>query len=315
MLDILQRNNSKPTISIRKDITKLSPEIVDTQRLLDGAILAAWEDAICTKQYALPKLTATRWVWRLAGSYHTTHSTPALLRRAAERFVSIGQWDLARWASEKAVEEQNHDQLALLDIEAMGHDPITVVENLVPPAARELVDYFSIQVEAANPLGVLGYSYTLERLAMRVTDSTVENVESILPKTVNATRCLRTHSSIGADADHIKENLEVIARLSLSEQYSIAISCYETAKMCFTPPEEGHISEFELQYRLQSKCQIIDTFQSFSSSTKALFKKLSTIQQPIFDRKPYPKNVTEQLDYLFYVQLQDGLPNGIDEAW
>lgn len=312
MLNTLQYNNAKYAIGIRKDIANQSSTVIETQRLLDGAILAAWNDVQSEKQsekqHTLPELTAARWVWRLAGSYHTTHSTPALLRRVAERFVSSGQWDLAKWASEKAVEEQGHDQLALLDISAMGYDPATVIAQFVPSAAKELVDYFSMQVEAVNPIGVVGYSHTLERLAMRVNTSTICAIESILPKTVNATRCLRTHSSIGADANHVKENIEVISRLSLSEQKSIATSCYETAKMCFTPPQEGYISELELQQCLSSKYQLAET--NFIPFTKRPSRKSFHIQS---QNGPSPQSTTNQLDYLLRSQLQNGLPNGIDD--
>jgi hypothetical protein len=316
MPDTLQYNGSsngfKLESSITKDTNQQSHALVETQKLLDGAILAAWNDSPPIEEQPLPALTAARWVWRLAGSYHTTHSTPALLRRVAERFVSTGQWNLAQWASEKAVEEQGHDQLALLDIRAMGYDPMTVVNQFIPSAAKELVNYFSMQVEAADPIGVLGYSHTLERLAMRVSSSTIQNIESILPKTVDATRCLRIHSSFGADADHVKENVEFISRFSLSEQHSIAISCYETAKMCFTPPQEGHISELELQHCLRSKDPLAEIDRIPFSLTKSSPRKVSNMEP---QQRLYLQNITKQLDYLLRTQLQNGFPNGVDDSF
>lgn len=314
MLNTLQCNNVKSAIGIRKDITNQSSTVIETQRLLDGAILAAWNDAQSEKQskkqHTLPELTAARWVWRLAGSYHTTHRTPVLLRRVAERFVSSGQWDLAKWAAEKAVEEQGHDQLALLDISAMGYDPMTVIEKFIPSAAKELVDYFSMQVEAVNPMGVVGYSHTLERLAMRVNTSMIQSIESALPRAVNATRCLRTHSSIGADANHVKENIEVISRLSLSEQKSIATSCYETAKICFTLPQEGYISELKLQHCLGLRYQLADT--DFIPVTKRFSRKSHNIQP---QNGLYLQSTTNQLNYLLRTQLQDGLPNDVEAIY
>src|SRR5687767_8624418 len=55
-----------------------------TRKLLDGAIGAAFAYA---DPAPLPELTATRWAYRLAGMYHLTRSTPALMTRAAEKFA------------------------------------------------------------------------------------------------------------------------------------------------------------------------------------------------------------------------------------
>ena len=74
--------------------------IETTRQLLDGAIAAA--------KYAVnsdvrpPALTATRWVWRLAGLYHLTHPVPKLLQEAARRFALKGHSRLAEWATEKS---------------------------------------------------------------------------------------------------------------------------------------------------------------------------------------------------------------------
>jgi hypothetical protein len=292
---------------------QVQPALEVVQDFLDSAILAAWHDASPTSMP--PALTPIRWVWRLAGSYHTTHSTPMFLRQAAERFVAAGRWHLAQWASERANEEQGHDQLALLDIQAMGYDPQLVVNRLVPSAAIALVNYFAQQVEAADPIGCVGYSYVLERLATRITASTIQDIEAILPPGIQATRCLRVHSSVGADADHVRENVEMIAKLSLAEQCDIAIACYETAKLCFTKPHRGYVSEAELQQRLDlySKPVKFDTTLFLNISQAAYISLTSCRQNSVLIGVKGCK--TRDLNNLLKNQFQAGFPNDLDEPF
>ena len=283
------------------------------QDFLDSAILAAWYDV--SPASMPPALTPARWVWRLAGSYHTTHNTPAFLRQTAERFIAAGRWDLAQWASERANEEQGHDQLALLDIQAMGYDPRLVVDHLVPSAAVELVNYFSQHVNAIDPIGCVGYAYVLERLAMRIEESTIQDIEAMMPDGIDeTTRCLRTHSSLGADANHVQENIAAIAQLTLAEQCNIAIACYETAKLCFTPPKGGYISETELLQQLQILQNLSGTPNScLASSAPVTRRQPATHQRDMSLQGGSPSN-SEQLSILLH-QLQAGLPNDLDESW
>ena len=285
------------------------------QNFLDSAILAAWRDVSDVSPVSLPPaLTPARWLWRLAGSYHTTHDTSAFLRQAAERFVAAERWELAKWASERANEEQGHDQLALLDIQAMGYDPHLVVNHLAPPAAMELVNYFSQQVKAVDPIGCVGYSYVLERLATRINESTIQNIEAMLPPGTKATRCLRVHSSLGADADHVKENIEMISQLTLAEQFNIAIACYETAKLCFTPPKGGYISETKLLQQLQALSGFTNTPNSCLSSHALAIQNQPTTHQQNMSFQGVFTNSSQQLTILLD-QLQVGLPNELDESF
>lgn len=219
--------------------------IATTRKLLDGALAAA--------RYAVdsnirpPALTPLRWVWRLAGAYRLTCLVPRLLEEAAQNFASTDRYMLAQWAIEKSNEETGHDLLALRDILALGYDAEAVVEVLVPPAATVLMDYFVRSVRDNDPIDCVGYSYTMERLAMGVDEEYIQKVEVLLPPNINATRCLRVHSSVGADADHVEENASTIAKLTSTERSRIARACYETALMCFSPPPEGYISDAELQ--------------------------------------------------------------------
>ena len=223
--------------------------IATTRKLLDTAIAAA--------KYAInsnvrpPALTPTRWVWRLASAYHLTTPVPRLLKDAAIGFAGNGRSLLKKWALEKAKEEKGHDQLALLDIESLGYDAEAVVKALVPPAAVNLIDYLTRSVQDDDPIDCVGYTYTMERLSLGIGEDYIQKVQALLQSETNATRCLRVHSSVGADADHVEENVSLIAQLTPCERTRIARACYETAIMCFSPPSEAYISDEELQQILQ----------------------------------------------------------------
>ena len=212
-----------------------------TRRLLDGAIAAAAQRAPARPR---PPLTPARWAWRLAISYHTTHATPRLMAIAAERFAAAGRDALAAWAWQKATEERGHDQLALRDLEAMGYDAGRVVEHLMPPVARALVAYFEARVtQDGDPVGCAGYAYTIERLALLRGRPDIAAVQAILPPGVEATRCLRVHSAVGSDAQHVEEAIALVAGLDAAERSHVARACYETSAICFAPHESGDITE------------------------------------------------------------------------
>lgn len=215
-----------------------------TQKLLDTAIAAA--------KYAVksdmrpPALTTTRWVWRLAGAYHMTNPVPKLMKDAAKGFAANSRFDLEEWALEKAEEETGHDLLALKDIQSLGYKSEAVVKTLCPPAAMALMDYFSRSVKDEDPIDCVGYTYTMERLSLGIGEDYIQKIEELIPSGILATRCLRVHSSVGADAGHVEENVSMIARLTPSERSRVARACYETALMCFSPPPGGYISDQEL---------------------------------------------------------------------
>lgn len=224
---------------------KCAGTVATTGKLLDSAIAAA--------KYAIksnirpPALTPTRWIWRLASAYHLTSSVPQLLKVAAQGFTANNRSDLEQWALEKAEEEKDHDRLALKDIQSLGYDAQAVVKALVPPAAVALIDYFARSVQDDDPIDCVGYTYTMERLSLGVGEEQIQMVEELLPPQTNATRCLRVHSSVGADPGHVDENISLVARLTPSERTRVAQACYETALMCFSPPPVDYISDEELQ--------------------------------------------------------------------
>ena len=223
--------------------------VAKTRKLLDRAI--AYACYTVKSKRKPPALTRRRWVWGLAGSYHLCHSYSQLIEEAAQRFAASDRKRLAQWAAQKAREEAGHDRLALLDIQSMGYEALAVVEALIPPAAVVLVNYLTQSVHAPDPIGCVGYSYTMERLATGIKEKHIQSVEALLPPGICATRCLRVHSSVGADVEHVEETVEMVAGLAPKERVRVAIACYETALLYFNPPQEDYISESELQHVLR----------------------------------------------------------------
>ncbi|HZS03674.1 MAG TPA: iron-containing redox enzyme family protein [Blastocatellia bacterium] len=222
--------------------------LVTTRNLLDGAISAAQQTVMPTG--GRPRLSEARWVWRLAGYYHTTHATPRLMAEAAERFRAAGREALADYAMEKVRDEGGHDELALRDLRALGIRAEEVVAEMVPPTAAALVDYFTRSVRAANPVGCVGYAYALERLAVTNGRDYLGQVEAALPSGMRATRCLRVHSAESADARHVEDALIVTASLPAADRRLVALACYETALIACSPPPGGHLSETALRQRV-----------------------------------------------------------------
>lgn len=221
-----------------------------TRNLLEGCIAAA--QTAVRIETPRPALTRARWIWRLAGYYHTTHATPHMMRIAATRFEAAGRTSLAAYAASKVADEAGHDTLALRDLAALGLDAEATVRALVPPTAAALVALFSALVDTADPVGCVGYAYALERLALAVPRDYLRQVEAVLPAGVNATRCLRVHSATGADRDHVEDALHLTAGLTAAERLRIARACHETTRIHAAAPAEGHVSESELARRISS---------------------------------------------------------------
>lgn len=192
-------------------------------------------------------MTPLRWVWRLAGYYRTTHATPPLMTEASRRFAAMGIEPLARWAEQKAVEERGHDELALRDIRALGYNAEAVVRALAPKTSVALVDYFTAAVLGDNPIGSVGYSYALERLALTRGRGYIESIQALLPRGVDATRCLRVHSAAGSDAGHVEETINAVARLQAPLRTQIALATYETTALCYLAAAEDLIAEDTLK--------------------------------------------------------------------
>ena len=222
-----------------------------TRRLLDTAIASA-KHAI-QPQVRPPAMTPVRWLWRLAGLYHLCQPIPKLIEQAQRQFANNERWSLAKWAAQNAVEEEGHDLLALKDIQALGYDSEAVVNALVPPASKALIDYLTRSVNDSDPIDCVGYAYTMERLALGTSEQHIREIEALLPANTKATRCLRVHSSVGADVEHVAETVEMVAQLSASERTRVAIACYETALLCFSPPQEAYMSDAAILQLLNLK--------------------------------------------------------------
>jgi len=220
-----------------------------TRKLLDGVI--AFAKSAVSSSRRPPALTRTRWVWRMAGAYHSSCHTSRLMKEAAQRFAASGRKSLAQWAAQKAREEAGHDRLALLDIQSMGYDAEAVVQALVPSAATAVVDYFTQSVQTPDPIDCAGFFYATERLGTFQGEEYIQSVEALLPPGTHATRWLRIHSGVGAEVKHVEETVEVVAELTPQERIRVARACYENALLRFTPPKEGYISDEELQHILK----------------------------------------------------------------
>ncbi len=223
-------------------------DVAATGRLLEGAVAAGLAAARAAHpDRRPPPLTALRWMWRLAGLYHLTTHTPALMREAVTRFEIAGRPALAAWARDKARDETAHDALALRDLAAMGLDGRAVVDLLRPPVPMAMVAWFRDAVHAkAPPLGVLAYACAVERLAMRVDAGYLARVQALLPAGVDATRCLRVHSAVGSDARHVEENAAVVAALAADERAGIVFAVSEVARLSCAPSADGYVDDVRL---------------------------------------------------------------------
>ncbi|MBE9169730.1 hypothetical protein IQ238_20115 [Pleurocapsales cyanobacterium LEGE 06147] len=244
----VHRSNSEDSSDFFARPSSNTGSIAITKNLLDTAIVLAKRAA--NSHQKPPALTPATWIWSLASKYHLTHSTPRLMKEASRRFKAMGREPLAEWAAQKAIEESGHDRLALLDIQSLGYKAEAVVKAFVPPSATVLLDYFIRSVQNSDPIGCVGYSYTLERLALVIGEEHIQAVEERMPSGTNATRFLRVHSSIGSDVEHVEEIIEVVAKLTPEERIKVTIACYETALLYFSYSLANYPSEEELQQKL-----------------------------------------------------------------
>ncbi len=219
-----------------------------TANLLDGA-LAAGRGVGPDPASGLAS-TLIGYVWWLVGAYRTTHATPALMEEASRRFAEAGRDLLAEYAAQKAREEAGHHALALRDLRALGYRAEGLVEALVPMKSAAMVAYFAASVRADDPVGCVGYVYALERLAATIGAETVKRVEGMIPAGIRATRCLRVHSSVGADPSHVRDGLRLVAALSAEERVRVATACFQTARTIFGRAEEP--GDAELRRRVSA---------------------------------------------------------------
>lgn len=238
--------------------------------LLDGAINLGF--ATIERKLAHPAPTLIGYVVALVGAYHTSVDTPKNLRRAARRFNELGRPEVADYLEERAREESGHDRLALKDLRALGVPGERLVANFIPPGIKPLCKHFDDLCAEDYPIGCIGYSYCLERIAALKQASDIEKVQAICPGNIDATRFLRSHSSLGSEANHVEETIQFVASLPANDRIGIVQETYESALIL----AEGYNHEL-----LKSEPELLEELE------QALGEELPSLSQlSIFERPP-----------------------------
>src|SRR5215216_1102915 len=198
-----------------------------TVGLLDGAINLGF--AGMEKRLARPDPTLVGYIVALVGAYHTSVDTPRNLRRAASRFNELGRPEVAAYLEERAREETGHDRLALKDLRALGVPGERLVANFIPEGIKPLCKRFDDLCVQDYPIGCIGYSYCLERIAALKQKADIDKVRALCPDGVDATRFLRSHSSLGSEAAHVEETIEFVASLPANDRIRVVQETYESA--------------------------------------------------------------------------------------
>jgi hypothetical protein len=221
-----------------------------TVGLLDGAINLAF--SAIEKRLARPEPTIVGYIVALVGAYHTSVDTPRNLRRAAQRFEELGRPEVAAYLEERAREETGHDRLALKDLRALGVPGERLVANFIPEGIKPLCQRFDDLCVEDYPIGCIGYSYCLERIAALKQKADIERVRAMCPDGVDATRFLRSHSSLGSEASHVAETIDFVASLPANDRIRVVQETYESAVIL----AEGYNHEL-----LKSEAELLEELQ------------------------------------------------------
>ena len=198
-----------------------------TVGLLDGAINLGFTGI--EKRLARPDPTVVGYIVALVGAYHTSVDTPRNLRCAASRFNELGRPEVAAYLEERAREETGHDRLALKDLRALGVPGERLVANFIPEGIKPLCKRFDDLCAEEYPIGCIGYSYCLERIAALKQETDIEKVRALCPDGADATRFLRSHSSLGSEANHVAETIEFVASLPANDRIRVVQETYESS--------------------------------------------------------------------------------------
>jgi hypothetical protein len=221
-----------------------------TVGLLDGALNLGFAEI--EKRLARPVPTLAGYIVALAGAYHTSVDTPRNLRRAASRFNELGRLEVAAYLEERAREETGHDRLALKDLHALGVPGERLVANFIPEGIKPLCQRFDALCAQDYPIGSIGYSYCLERIAALKQKSDIETVQALCPDGVDATRFLRSHSSLGSEVTHVEETIGFVASLPANDRIRVVQETYQSALIM----AEGYNHEL-----LKSEAEMIEELQ------------------------------------------------------
>jgi len=221
-----------------------------TIRLLDGAINLGF--AKIEKRSACPEPTLAAYALALIGAYHTSVDTPRNLRRAAKRFEELGRPEVAAYLEVRAREETGHDRLALKDLRALGVPGERIVANFMPEGIAPLCKHFDELCVESYPIGCIGYSYCLERIAALKQPADIEKVQALCPEGSDATRFLRSHSCLGSEVSHVEETIEFVASLPANDRIKVVQETYQSALIM----AEGYNQEL-----LKSEAEIIEQLE------------------------------------------------------
>jgi hypothetical protein len=221
-----------------------------TVGLLDGAINLGFVGI--EKRLARPDPTVVGYIVALVGAYHTSVDTPRNLRRAAGRFNELGRPEVAAYLEQRAREETGHDRLALKDLRALGVPGERLVANFIPEGIKPLCKRFDDLCAEDYPIGCIGYSYCLERIAALKQEADIARVRALCPDGIDATRFLRSHSSLGSEANHVAETIEFVASLPANDRIRVVQETYESSLLL----AEGYNHEL-----LKSEAEILEELQ------------------------------------------------------
>ncbi len=224
--------------------------------LLDGAINLGFSGI--EKRLARPQPTIAGYIVALVGAYHTSVDTPRNLRRAAERFSQLGRPEVAAYLEERAREDTGHDRLALKDLRALGVLGERLVANFIPEGIKPLCKRFDDLCAEDYPIGSIGYSYCLERIAALKQEDDIETVRAMCPEGVDATRFLRSHSSLGSEASHVDETITFVASLAANDRIRVVQETYKSALIM----AEGYNHEL-----LKSEAEMLDEIEQAIGET------------------------------------------------
>jgi hypothetical protein len=102
------------------------------------------------------------------------------------------------------------------------------------------------------PMECVGFSYCSERIAALKPKTEIDGVQSLFPEGVDATRFLRSHSSLGSEVSHVEETIEFVARLPAEDRIRVVQATYETGLLMASGRHlESSRSEVEIRDELE----------------------------------------------------------------
>lgn len=221
-----------------------------TAGLLNGAVALGFHTDEAT--FAHPTASLPKYVLDLVGSYHNAERTPRHFRKAARRLRELGRLEIAAYLEKHAREETGHERLILKDLCELGLPAERIVANLLPEPVQPLCELFDRLAASDYPVGRLGYSYCFESIAAMTQRSEIDALAALYPPDIDASRFLRTHSSLGSEVSHVEDLIEFIASLPASDRIEIVSAAYETAAIRADGlRREAAMSEFDILTKLE----------------------------------------------------------------